>query len=400
MVNFFFDSITDSGIPYPNLGHSVARPGQPQWRNIDSQWPYITHFRPLLYLKRAAQTYQILSHGHSGVKQAWYPIAFGWFDFSVDYVRLIPEQTRQLISDRRLQILFYYHEGDHPELIKQRLDCICVSNGLPADCYRFVSSNSQAEKLDQCFYFDDHENFFRFINHGQIASTVTKKPRVMDYIFTCLVRQPKDWRAIIMTDLWRSNLLDQSQWSFNTVNQRMSINIDRLPFDLSLLPDIQKSLKEFESVTPRFCDDLSEAQHNDHTDVNIDVYTRSMCNIVLETHYEADNSHGAFVTEKVWKCIKYGQPFVVVGTAGTLGVLRSAGYRVFDNVIDNSYDDLPDPTQRWLALKHTLEDIKQRSNDRDAWWRQCMDDLYHNQKLFDSRHITGLTSLVDYLQHE
>lgn len=399
MVNFFFDSVTERGIPYPNLGHLVARPGQPQWRNFDNQWPYVTHFRPLLYLKRAAQPHQILYHGHSEFKRAWYPIAFGWFDFSIDYIRLIPEETRRLISERRLQILFYYHEGDNPELIKQRLDSMCVSNGLPTDCYRFISSNTRAQKLDQCFYFDDHENFFRFINYDQIANKVSQAPPVMDYIFTCLVRQPKDWRAIIMSDLWRSKVLEQSQWSFNTVNQRMSINVDRLPFDLSLLPGIQESLKEFESVTPKFCDDLSEAQHNDHTDVNVDVYTRSMCNIVFETHYEADNSHGAFVTEKVWKCIKYGQPFVVVGTAGTLGVLRSAGYRVFDAVIDNSYDDIPDPTQRWLALKNTIENIKQRSNDRGAWWRDCLHDLYHNQKLFDSRLITGLIPLMDYLEH-
>ena len=400
MVNFFFDSITNSGIPYPNLGHSVARPGQPQWRNIDSQWPYITHFRPLLYFKRAAHSYQVLSHGHSEFNRAWYPIAFGWFDFSVDYIRLIPEETRRLISDRKLQILFYYHEGDNPELIKHRLNSMCVSNNLPTDCYRFVSSNTQAEKLDQCFYFDDHENFFRFINQGQTATTVSRTPPAMDYIFTCLVRQPKDWRAIVMADLWRSKLLDQSQWSFNTVNQRRSVNVARLPFDLSLLPGIQESLKEFESVTPKFCDDLSEAQHNDHTDINVDMYTRSMCNVVFETHYEADNSHGAFVTEKVWKCIKYGQPFVVVGTAGTLSVLRSAGYRVFDGVIDNSYDEVRDPTQRWLALKATMENIKQRSHDRGAWWRECLHDLYHNQKLFDSRQVTGLIPLMDYLQHE
>lgn len=400
MVNFFFDSITDSGIPYPNLGHSVARPGQPQWRNIDSQWPYITHFRPLLYFKRAYRPYQILSHAHSDFKQAWYPIAFGWFDFCIDYIRLIPAETRQLIGERRLLILFYYHEGDNPELIKQRLDSMCVSNGLPTDCYRFISSNTRAQQLDQCFYFDDHENFFRFINHDQTADTVSRTPRVIDHIFTCLVRQPKDWRSIIMADLWRSKLLEQSQWSFNTINQRMPLDIDNSLFDLSLLPDIQESLKEFASITPKFCDELSEAQHNDHTSVNVDLYTKSMCHIVFETHYEADTSRGAFVTEKVWKCIKYGQPFVVVGTAGTLGILRSAGYRVFDSVIDNSYDTIADPTQRWLALKRTIEDIKQRSNNRDAWWRECLHDLHQNQKLFTTRHITGLTSLLDYLHHE
>jgi hypothetical protein len=400
MVNFFFDYITNSGIPYPNLGHVVASPGQPQWRNFEHQWPYVTHFRPLLYLKRASQPYQTLSQGNSEFKRAWYPIAIGWFDFAVDYIRLIPEETRQRIASQQLQILFYYHEGDNPELIKNRLDDMCANNGLPTDCYRFVSSNTRAQNLDQCFYFDDHENFFRFINHHQVADPVSQTPRGMDYIFTCLVRQPKDWRAILMTDLWRSGLLEQSQWSFNTANQPMILNIEREPFNLSLLPGIQEAIKQFESITPKFCDDLSEAQHNDHTDVNVDVYTRSMCNIVFETHYEADNSSGAFVTEKVWKCIKYGQPFVVVGTAGTLQMLRSAGYRVFDDVIDNSYDEIQDPTQRWLALKRSIEAIKQHANTRADWWGRCLDDILHNQKLFDDRRTIGLTTLMDYLQNE
>lgn len=400
MVNFFFDTITSRGIPYPNLGQVVARPGQPQWRAFDQQWPYVTHFRPLLYFKRAHQSYQILSHEHGEFQRAWYPIAFGWFDFAIDYIRLIPEETRRLIDSKQLQILFYYHEGDNPELIKHRLDDLCINHGLPTDCYRFISSNTQAQKLDQCFYFDDHENFFRFINHEQIAANVTKAPPALDHSFTCLVRQPKDWRAIIMTDLWRYGLLEESQWSFNTANQRMVMNWDRVPFDLSLMPGIQEAYKQFISQTPKFCDDFSEAQHNDHTQVNADLYTRSMCNIVFETHYDADNSGGAFVTEKVWKCIKYGQPFVVVGTAGTLGVLRSAGYRVFDDIMDNSYDGIKDPTQRWLRLKSTLEDIKKRTRDRKRWWNQSCQDLEHNQKLFNTRHITALSPLVEYLHHE
>jgi hypothetical protein len=125
-----------------------------------------------------------------------------------------------------------------------------------------------------------------------------------------------------------------------------------------------------------------------------------MCNIVFETHYEADNSGGAFVTEKVWKCIKYGHPFVVVGTAGILEVLRSSGYRVFDNIIDNSYDTIQDPTQRWLRLRSTLEDIKRRTRDRKRWWNQSCEDLQYNQELFATRHITGLSPLMEYLHHD
>jgi len=166
------------------------------------------------------------------------------------------------------------------------------------------------------------------------------------------------------------------------------------------MENIQNHIEEFKSLTPKFCDELLESQHNDHTQVNEDLYTKSMCNIVLENLYETEHHHGRFITEKTWKCIKFGQPFVLVGAAGSLRLLREAGYRVFDSVIDNSYDEIADPTQRWLAIKKTITAIKHCSDDRAAWWRNCLHDLYHNQKLFLNRHITGLVPLIDFMNHE
>lgn len=399
MVNLFFDHITDVGIPYPNLGHVVAKPGQPQWYKFDNQWPYVSHFRPLLYFKRAGQEHQLVSHTND-FEFAWYPIAFGWFDFAIDYLRLIPEPTTALIRNNKLCVMFYYHEGDDPERIRERLDDLCAAHDLPSNCYRLISSNARAKSLERCFYFDDHEHFFRYINHDQAPPPVTKTARDLDFIFTCLVRRPSDWRLVMMADLWASGLLEKSQWSFNTVSHAVNLDLANLPLNLALIEGIQGHIEEFKSMTPKFCDELSESQHNDHTKVNADLYSKSMCNIVLETLYETEHNAGGFVTEKTWKCIKFGQPFVIVGAAGTLKLLREAGYRVFDSVIDNSYDEIADPTQRWLALKKTIAAIKHRSDDRAAWWRNCLHDVYHNQKLFQNRHITGLTALVDFMNHE
>jgi len=47
-----------------------------------------------------------------------------------------------------------------------------------------------------------------------------------------------------------------------------------------------------------------------------------------------------FITEKTWKPIAYMHPFMVVGTLGTLKHLRSWGFETFDNLFDESYDDV------------------------------------------------------------
>jgi len=227
MVNLFFDHITDVGVPYPNLGHVVAKPDHPGWHEFDNQWPYVSHFRPILYFKRAYQEYQLVSH-HDDFKFAWYPIGIAWFDYTIDYLRLMPETIITLIRHGKVGVIFYYYGGDDPETILKRLDDLCTVHDLPNNCYRIISSNTKAKSLERCFYFDDHEYFFRNLNHDQAPLPITKTPRDLDYIFTCLVRQPDDCQLVMMTDLWASGLLEKSQWSFNTVNHAVSLDPARL----------------------------------------------------------------------------------------------------------------------------------------------------------------------------
>jgi hypothetical protein len=130
--------------------------------------------------------------------------------------------------------------------------------------------------------------------------------------------------------------------------------------------------------------------------VNTDLYTQSWCHIVFETHFDADQSNGVFLTEKTFKAIKYGQPFVVVGPAGSLRVLKEMGYRTFDHAIDNSYDDIIDNTQRWLAVADVLESIA--SKDLPTWFAQCHDDVKHNQQIFTQRLAEPLNTLLEEIE--
>jgi hypothetical protein len=131
--------------------------------------------------------------------------------------------------------------------------------------------------------------------------------------------------------------------------------------------------------------------------INTDLYLNSYCHISIETLFDVDQSGGAFITEKTYKCIKFGQPFVVAGAVGSLTALRSAGYRTFDSVIDNSYDTIVDNTQRWFAVKQTLQQIKQQ--DLHQWYLKCMPDLIHNQQLFIQRSGPSLDGLIERLSY-
>ena len=108
---------------------------------------------------------------------------------------------------------------------------------------------------------------------------------------------------------------------------------------------------------------------------------------------DVDQSGGVFLTEKTFKPIKHGQPFFVVGAAGSLVELRAMGYRTFDHVLDNSYDLEPDATERWKMLLSSIQ--RAHREGLGDIYQCCLADLQHNQQLFMSCHQSRLNTLQE-----
>ena len=383
MIHFCFDSLGDHGIGYPNL----AKPGLLP-HEFDNTWPYAIPNRLQMYLSRENIPYSIWTVGTAPV-DSWYPISIGWHDFECDYFSLLAPVVQDRLRRREIKILFYYHEGDNPARIKNRFDVCCAHNQLPVDCYRFVSANSAADSIENFYYFCDHESFFKYINKHQAWPNITDAVR--DRSFTALTRSHKWWRATVMSQLQQSLLLENSFWSYNT-----SCLVGDLPEDNPIpMTDSEKELMhDFVNKGPYYCDSDNATAHNNHRYVSDHLYTHSYCHLVLETLFDADQSNGTFITEKTYKCIKFGQPFVLVGPVGSLEALRQAGYRTFDHAIDNSYDQIKDNGQRWDAVKHAIGNIKKENLHQ--WYLKCLPDLIHNQQLFREQ-VPSLSKFIKFL---
>jgi hypothetical protein len=63
----------------------------------------------------------------------------------------------------------------------------------------------------------------------------------------------------------------------------------------------------------------------------------------------------AFLTEKSFKPLQHGLPFLMLGSPGTLTQLRSLGFRSFAPAINESYDDLIDGRLRLRAVLREVE---------------------------------------------
>lgn len=385
MINFCFDTLGSHNIGYPNLAKKNLGPDE-----FDQTWPFTIPFRIQMYLKDLHEPYGVHLVG-SAPKGSWYPISLGWHNFECDYFAPLLDSIKQQLKSQHIKLLFHYHEGDNPGRIKARFDHLCAVHDLPKNCYQFISANSSAEKLENFWYFSDHESFFKYVNRRQAPPPITADAK--NYKFTAINRSHKWWRAACMSQLKSTSVLDQSLWSYNTnclVGDRPKdnpISIDECEYQL---------MNKFVNQGPYFCDSDDADAHNDHRQVAEHLYTHSYCHLVLETLFDADQSNGSFITEKTYKCIKFGQPFVIIGPANSLSALRQDGYRVFDHVIDNSYDCINDNNLRWAAVKQTIADINSNKN-LHQWYVQCIPDLIHNQNLFMKRCTPALQRLVQQL---
>ena len=391
-MRFVCDRIVQ-GKAYPALTTHTAEPYTAEWKYFIDHYPRTVPAELLEYCREHGVDYELYTID-AYPANSYYIVHLGWFDFAVDYIGLLPLTVFDAVRAGKLRILFYYHEGDNPFRIKDRLDSLCAMYKLDYDAYKFVSGNTAAADIDNFVYFADHELLYytRNKNEQRIVKTSDSLPRT----FTALVRTHKWWRATAVADLLRRGLLADSYWSYNT-QVTIADRLEDCPIEIDRLA-IREDLMQFIANGPYRADALTADQHNNHAITVEEHYTNAYCNIVFETVFDADQSGGTFLTEKIFKPIKHGQPFVVAGPAGTLRTLRSLGYRTFDSAIDTSYDSIADNTERWIALADTIAAIK--TSDLPRWRARCQADVEHNRSLFLASKANRLNMLLRKIQND
>jgi hypothetical protein len=86
------------------------------------------------------------------------------------------------------------------------------------------------------------------------------------------------------------------------------------------------------------------------------------------------------LTEKTFKPIALGMPFVIVGTQGSLRYLRSYGFKTFGDLWDESYDDETDDHRRIEKIAHVLKYLE--NTDRQTIFESAHEIIEHNWNHF------------------
>ena len=93
-------------------------------------------------------------------------------------------------------------------------------------------------------------------------------------------------------------------------------------------------------------------------------------------------------SEKEAKPVIAQRPFIVFGAKNQLKAFKSLGFKTFDSVIDESYDNIDDKVQRWnqaldsmmaltdkdpIEVYATLKDVLAHNKDHfeNGNWKRC-----------------------------
>lgn len=122
--------------------------------------------------------------------------------------------------------------------------------------------------------------------------------------------------------------------------------------------------------------------------IPIGIYKDTWYSIVAETKWNNSN----FLTEKTAKPLLEKRIFVLFGSQGLLKTLHNFGFRTFDSIIDESYDQEPDDYKRWTKAFDQV--LLLASLDPISTYHKVSDVLDHNHAV-----ILDQTSMLNDLKN-
>lgn len=345
------------------------------------------------YLQQCGIPQQIVKTAHAP-DGAWYPVVIGFFDLAIDYFSLISSAAYDRIRRKQMLLVFTYHEGDNPYLIRRRLEEMCSQHGIDSSLVWLISGNSAADQEPNCVYWPETEfMYWRTVDKANGAQ-YHLRPRLRKY--TGLCRIDKIWRKVFMSELWTNDFHKDGYFSYTQHLLGGEDNYLGCALSNDYLASKQSQVDRFIAAGPFFADQLDANAHNNYAVNMTDMYEDSYFNIVLETMIDVDDSGGVLFSEKTCKPIFNNQFFVAVSSHNHMAHLRELGYQSFGRVIDEHYDTIENNQERFeSALALTKNLCARPLSELHSLYQQLEPEITHNHQVFVAGMGHRLQAVVD-----
>jgi len=177
--------------------------------------------------------------------------------------------------------------------------------------------------------------------------------------------------------IFKYNMLD-NHISCPAVCPAENINIlDAIKPLVAKYPDIEQVFAQ-QTLPINFVGETDHPMHSCWLSL-FDECAESLLYLVTETVATGRRHH---LTEKTFKPIALGMPFVIMSTQGSLKYLRSYGFRTFEGIWDESYDDAEDDVriERIASLLRSLDELPAEA--KQDLFEQAQEVIEHNWNHF------------------
>jgi hypothetical protein len=175
---------------------------------------------------------------------------------------------------------------------------------------------------------------------------------IIDKHFISLNAVPKNERALIIDFIMCNNLNETLNYSWLKRNYETYHNYSVKIFDVNKIKILDTNKTSMQKSWL-----AQERMPKEYSTSLIDVFSEST----------ADSSYDVFITEKTWKPLLFGKPFIGFGAKGYYRQLEKIGFRLYRNIFDYSHDSISDTNDRLDAFlnnnilrlgKLPLDDVK------------------------------------------
>ena len=329
-------------------------------------------------------------------------IEFLWADVETIFENL-DQHVLQFIVKRRIPILFYFptegfciNETGWTDNLKKQFK----KHNLQKNLKYFVTGNllnNTIEIFDKTFSLNCFERVLETALYDSKLQKFNKIKNNRKYDFLSYNANPRPGRNALASEIIRHGLnknalfswIGNPDWMFDRDNQNLSLQF-LTQLGQKHYTDIFKK-----GFTPYILDVNGSSKAGVVNLINDAHYSNSYFSLISETE---TSDQCIFITEKTYKAIYAGHPFIIWGNPGTLTYLRSIGYKTFPTLFDESYDTELDPVKRLAMILAEVKKFKELSIiEKQLLIKMQNDIVEHNYQHLLSRWDTSFDIDIDWI---
>jgi len=318
----------------------------------------------------------------------------GFSCISKKYLKDIKEGKSKIV------MLFLYegYSGSKGNYDLEIIEKWRVDADLPVNSIYYVSGNLLCQQIveeKKLGYQGRPIQYFEPWNKYNENTIIDFKPVNEKNLYLTYNRNPRHHRVQLILNLIKHNIFDRGLISLSELVYKTpeDANVEHVDFLKNNAPFV---ISEGCDLFFNMCCNITKED-----------YEKTFISMVTETLVDEGT---LFISEKIWKPIMVGHPFIVFGNLGTLKFLKSMGYRTFDKWISEEYDNEPDSGKRCNMITEELVKLSTKTIEELKLIRSEMNEVCdYNQKwykkLYDEKYggidINGdLTKIFEEVWNE